>query len=64
MKKTTIQALAITMLIGGSMATLSSCKKEGCTEPNATNYSEKAKKDDGSCTYAQTQGTVTKSGIL
>jgi hypothetical protein len=64
MKKTTIQALAITMLIGGSMATLSSCKKEGCTDPNATNYSDEAKKDDGSCTYAQTQGTVTKTGIL
>lgn len=25
------------------------CKKEGCTNPNSTNYDEKAKKDDGSC---------------
>lgn len=28
-----------------------SCKKEGCIDSNATNYDEKAKKDDGSCTY-------------
>jgi hypothetical protein len=26
-----------------------SCKKEGCTNPAATNYSAEAKKDDGSC---------------
>jgi hypothetical protein len=44
---------------------LSSCKKEeGCTDPNATNYNPDAKKDDNSCTYAQVEGTVTKSGIL
>src|SRR5690554_547320 len=29
-----------------------SCKKEGCTDPNAINYSDSAKKDDGSCKYA------------
>lgn len=29
----------------------SSCKKKGCTNPIATNYEEKAKKEDGSCTY-------------
>lgn len=34
----------------GTLAT--SCKKEGCTDETATNYDEKAKKDDGSCTYA------------
>tara|TARA_B110000046_G_C13015831_1_gene408700 strand:+ start:1584 stop:2735 length:1152 start_codon:yes stop_codon:yes gene_type:complete len=28
-----------------------SCKKKGCTDETATNYSEEAKKDDGSCTY-------------
>jgi hypothetical protein len=64
MKKRTIQALAITMLIGGSMATLSSCKKEGCTDPNATNYNEKAKKDDGSCTYASNANLVELTGDL
>jgi hypothetical protein len=30
---------------------LTSCKKEGCTIPEASNYSEKAKVDDGSCVY-------------
>jgi len=28
-----------------------SCKKEGCTDLNAANYNNKAKKDNGSCTY-------------
>ena len=30
-----------------------SCKKEGCTDENAINYQESAKKDDGSCVYKQ-----------
>lgn len=33
---------------------LASCKKEGCMDPEATNYSESAKKDDGSCVYDET----------
>lgn len=39
--------------IGLSILVLSfsSCKKSGCTDPNASNYNSKAKKDDGSCTY-------------
>lgn len=28
-----------------------SCKKEGCTDLDATNFDGKAKKDDGSCVY-------------
>lgn len=28
-----------------------SCKKKGCTDEIATNYNEKAKKDDGTCLY-------------
>jgi hypothetical protein len=31
--------------------TLSSCKKEGCIDKDATNYSSEAKKDDGSCNF-------------
>ena len=31
---------------------LIACKKEGCTDATATNYSSKAKKDDGSCKFA------------
>jgi hypothetical protein len=33
---------------------MSACKKKGCTDPTALNYSSKAKKDDGTCKYAQT----------
>jgi len=32
-----------------------SCKKKGCTSKLAENYSAKAKKDDGSCTFARTK---------
>ncbi|MFT5821617.1 MAG: hypothetical protein ACI8ZM_002871 [Crocinitomix sp.] len=31
-----------------------SCKKEGCTDANAINYSEAAKENDGSCHYEST----------
>jgi hypothetical protein len=37
-------------LLAFSVAVVS-CKKKGCTDEKATNYSEKAKKDDGSCEY-------------
>jgi len=30
---------------------VTSCKKKGCMDSKATNYSSKAKKDDGSCQY-------------
>lgn len=33
------------------IALFSSCKKEECTGPNATNFKREAKKDDGSCIY-------------
>ncbi|MFA7274590.1 MAG: MbnP family protein [Crocinitomicaceae bacterium] len=45
MKKILFLALAASTLL------LNSCKKEGCTDSSANNYSEKAKKDDGTCTY-------------
>jgi hypothetical protein len=31
-----------------------SCKKKGCTDSSAVNYSTEAKKDDASCTYEST----------
>ncbi len=33
------------------MVALSSCRKEGCTDPDAVNYSESAKKNDCTCNY-------------
>lgn len=34
-----------------AFASMTSCKRKGCNDPNALNYDSKAKKDDGSCTY-------------
>ncbi len=31
--------------------TVTACKKKGCTDAEANNYNESAKKDDGTCTY-------------
>lgn len=41
---------------------MTSCKKEGCTNPDAVNYDANAKKNDGSCTFQappSSAGTVT-----
>lgn len=46
----TLSLLAISALLLGTAA---SCKKKGCTDPSAVNYSTEAKKDDGSCKFAQ-----------
>ena len=43
--KTTLLVLGATVLI------TTSCKKKGCTDSAAINYSEEASKDDGSCNY-------------
>lgn len=37
------------LVIAGLALLLSSCKKEGCTDENATNYDINAEVDDGSC---------------
>jgi hypothetical protein len=42
--KKTIYVLVCTLV-------LFACKREGCTDPNALNYNEKAKRDNGSCYY-------------
>jgi hypothetical protein len=54
MKKT------LTLVAAASALTLSfsSCQKKGCTDPTALNYSESAKKDDGSCVYAPAEDEV------
>ena len=41
----------LTIIALGAIASFTSCKKKGCTDEAATNYVEKAKKDDGSCEY-------------
>lgn len=37
------------------MPLFTGCKRKGCTDEQALNYDPEAKKDDGSCTYPQTQ---------
>jgi hypothetical protein len=49
MKKTILTVMLFAL---GSM-TLSSCRKEGCTDIDATNFNEEADKDDGSCNYSE-----------
>lgn len=49
--KKTIKILSLILVVSGIVLTNSGCKREGCTDPTATNYDSKAKKDDGSCTY-------------
>src|SRR6056297_2168770 len=34
------------------------CSKEGCKDPSALNYDPDAKKDDGSCEYAEPELTI------
>ncbi len=48
MKKISVLSL---LIITSLMISFTSCKKEGCTDPLANNYDEKAKKDDGTCTF-------------
>src|SRR5690554_2645293 len=40
--------------------TTTSCKKGGCTDEAAVNYSSKAKKDDGSCKYTEVSNDNSK----
>lgn len=48
MKNTNIKFIAFLLLV---LTLTTSCKKKGCTDHEAYNYSEEAKKDDGSCSY-------------
>lgn len=45
-----------------SIGSFSSCKKEGCTDPLATNYNPAATKDDGSCELASNPAVTAPSG--
>tara|TARA_B110000908_G_scaffold165482_1_gene215019 strand:- start:258 stop:710 length:453 start_codon:yes stop_codon:yes gene_type:complete len=61
MKKGQILLLAAILAVG----TVTSCKKKGCIDANADNYSTEAKKDDGSCSYPviNMSGTGTSGDI-
>jgi len=47
-RKATIKMM---ILAGALMTIVPACKKKGCTDPTADNYSSEAKKEDGSCTF-------------
>lgn len=47
MRITSLILVAGMLTFGG----LTSCKKKGCMDVNANNYSSAAEKDDGSCSY-------------
>lgn len=55
-------ALALVVAVGTV-----SCNRKGCTNPDAVNYDEKAKKDDGSCIVDETPvdaSVITVSGAI
>ncbi len=47
--KSYLSLLAISVIL---ISTNTSCKKKGCTDADAVNYNQAAKKDDGTCKYA------------
>jgi hypothetical protein len=49
--------LSVLMLSALTLGAVS-CQKEGCTDSTATNYDEKAKKDDGSCIAVTEETTL------
>jgi hypothetical protein len=51
MKKMKILKFLPTLALAGLVMFSTSCKREGCTDPLALNFNDKAKKDDGSCVY-------------
>ena len=62
--KTTKMKLGLMLLTASLAITTVSCKKEGCTDATATNYNDEAKKDDGSCTYAEEPDPTDESTIM
>jgi hypothetical protein len=46
-----LQNTVKTLLVAGAITLSIGCKKEGCTDELASNYTEDSKKDDGSCIF-------------
>lgn len=57
-----ISKIGLAALVAATVS-MTSCKK-GCTDETATNYNEKAKKDDGSCEYAVVDENEVVSGHI
>ena len=55
-----IRLVVLIAMIGLTSATIfTSCKKDGCTDPNANNFDSKAGKNDGTCSYPVINVTAT-----
>ena len=61
-----LRFLGLAILTSAMTLTYTGCKTEGCTDPTATNYDEKADDDDGSCTYERDAliGSYSVSGSI
>jgi len=65
MKKVNKMKFGVAILAASLMVGTVSCKKKGCTDSTAVNYSESAQKDDGTCEYEiATNGNVVVAGAL
>lgn len=61
-----LRFIGLAILTSAMTLTYTGCKTEGCTDPTATNYDDKADDDDGSCTYERDAliGSYSVSGTI
>jgi len=65
MKKVNKMKFGVAVLAAALMVGTVSCKKEGCTDTTAINYSDSAQKDDGSCEYeVAANGNIVVTGSM